>query len=150
MTHILCILAIAQKLGVPLGFLRVEVGVGKGLSLTLDGLGDPFPLTGLPPPALMWRYMPGLIVACCCPWVAGSFLSGGVLWVDHEERECGRKRWERDEKEKLWLGCICKRIKKRYFKKSVPLRHTTPSSFLVPHFQRLQCPCLMPVGSSKH
>ena len=82
--------------------------MGVGLSLTpLPICGTLFPTMGLPSSALMWWYVPVLIVACChvCLMSLGGLLfsersQGGGIW----EGGCG-ERMER----KLQLDVVYER-----------------------------------------
>ena len=80
------------QVGVLVGLLTVKMRV---FSDSIACFSDPFPPTGLPYAALIWGYVPSLIINCyslfnCYSWEACSFLKGKKEeWI--QKSRCLRK-----------------------------------------------------------
>lgn len=86
----------------------------EAVSDSVACLWDPFPTTGPPHPALVWWYVPRIIVAYYamfggqCPCEACPFMRGDGM----EERGGERERLGEGMEGKLWSGCnVCENKK---------------------------------------
>lgn len=61
LSYVLCTYVIVVQLGVLVGLLTGAGVVSKSFACS----ADPFPLSRLNHPALIWKYIPSHIVTCC-------------------------------------------------------------------------------------